>query len=143
MTTKEAKVKDNICECGASVANVNPDQPHETSRQHMKWLDKMTTPDVIAEDAYDKRENLSEDMQEALKIFDNVKEERDLVKRMQKTAKAIRVIYAMEGWSDGIPTPAGIPETVGRCLQVYHIPVLEDPRVMERRKDAADPFRSI
>lgn len=149
MTTKsspDAKVKDNICECGASVANVNPGQPHDKSRQHLEWLDKVTTPDVVDTDLYIKRETLPEDMKNALNLWDGpeaLKRERDQSKRMQKTAKAVRAIYAMEGWSDGLTPPDGIPGNVNLFLQTYSVPVLEDPRVIDRRRDALDPFRRV
>ena len=86
---------------------------------------------------------LPQELRDALDIMNDTKAVRDLSKRMQFTAKQVRVVYSTNAYDDPDHRPEGVPATPREFLELFHVPILEDPKVISRHLDELDPFRRI
>ena len=147
MTTKEkteVNIVDGKClDCDATVPGGGSGQDHEKTPQHQTWLDKVTTPEEPERAKTGDLEKLPQELREALDIMNDTKKVRDINKRMQLTAKQVRVVYSDNAYDDPRHRPEGVPATPRELLELFHVPILEDPRVIQRHLDEIDPFRRV
>ena len=148
MTTKTKPGEVNIvggkcADCGASVSVENADQDHDKTPQHQAWLEKVTAPENPERAKPGDLEKLPQELQDALGIMNDIKAVRDQTKRMQLTAKQVRVVYKDNHYDLPQERPRGVPPTVRECLELYHIPILQSPTEIRRHLDAQNPFRRV
>lgn len=128
-----AKITGTTCECGASVAH-DMGIDHEKTPQHLAWLEKVTKPEPLRPSPSDKEiERLPQDLRMALSEMDNPAI--PVARRPFMAARRVRAYYADMGYSNGVPVPDGLPQTVRGFMDKFGIPVVPNERELRRMRE--------